>query len=356
MYRLLFLLLSLFLSSTSMAATRFTYISPESEHDPRMTYDRELLRLALDKTRDTFGDYEMFPAPPMTKARVRLSLQLNSFTNLFAMDSYSSTRDGRGLAYARFPIHLGIVSYRICFVSPRQQAAMAKVHDLAGLRRFTFGQGKGWLDVEILRHAGLKVVEVDGYEMLFKMVARGRFDLLCRGASELHSELLTHKDIEGLQMDNYLLLYYPLPRVFYTNMANSEALKRVETGLAGWFAAGLVAPQLRSRHRLCRAQATAHAAAGESLPRGDQLRLPSLLLQSHDRSLRRALMRFSPARGRAPARPRRYGRGSARSARSPRAASSARAPAVAAPARPAPTAGRWARAKKRPPCRCAPWR
>ena len=43
MYRLLFLLLSLLLSSTSLAATRFTYISPESEKDPRMTYDRELL-------------------------------------------------------------------------------------------------------------------------------------------------------------------------------------------------------------------------------------------------------------------------------------------------------------------------
>lgn len=231
MYRLLFLLLSLFLSSTSLAATRFTYISPESEKDPRMTYDRELLRLALDKTRDTFGDYELQPAPPMTKARVRLSLELNSFTNLFAMDSYSSARDEKGLAYVRFPVHLGIVSYRICFVSPGQQAAIAQVHDLEGLRRFSFGQGKGWLDVEILRHAGLKVVEVDGYEMLFKMVARGRFDLLCRGASELRSELLTHKEIKGLKMDNVLLIYYPLPRVFYTNAANGEAMRRVETGL-----------------------------------------------------------------------------------------------------------------------------
>lgn len=228
---LLVMTLLCLLSMGAQAATRFTYISPESERDPRMTYDRELLRLALDKTRDTFGDYELVPAPAMTKARVRLSLQLNSFTNLFAMDSYSSTRDGKGLAYVRFPIHLGIVSYRICFVSPQRQAAMAEVHDLAGLRRFTFGQGKGWLDVEILRHAGLKVVEVDGYEMLFKMVARGRFDLLCRGASELRSELLTHKDIGGLKMDPYLLLYYPLPRVFYTNVANGEALKRVETGL-----------------------------------------------------------------------------------------------------------------------------
>ena len=50
-------------------------------------------------------------------------------------------------------MHLGIVSYRICFVSPQQQAAVRQVTDLAGLRRFTFGQGKGWLDVDILRHA-----------------------------------------------------------------------------------------------------------------------------------------------------------------------------------------------------------
>lgn len=225
-------LLALLLALPVLASpTLFTYMSPESEHDPRSTYDRELLRLALEKTRASHGDYRMQAAPPMTLARMWVSLRFNDYPNLFAMDSYRSDRDMSGIDYVRFPIHLGIVSYRICFVSPRQQAAMAKVHDLAGLRRFTFGQGKGWLDVEILRHAGLKVVEVDGYEMLFKMVARGRFDLLCRGASELHSELLTHKDIEGLQMDNYLLLYYPLPRVFYTNMANSEALKRVETGL-----------------------------------------------------------------------------------------------------------------------------
>ena len=30
---------------------------------------------------------------------------------------------------------------------------------------------------------------------------------------------------------DHLLLYYPLPRLFYTNMANGNALKRVEVGL-----------------------------------------------------------------------------------------------------------------------------
>lgn len=215
----------------TQAATLFTYIGPESEQDPRTTYDRELLRLALDKTRDTFGDYELVPAPTMTKARARLSMDLNLLPNLMVMDSYSSAREGEGLAYVRFPIHLGIVSYRICFVSPQQQAAVTRVTSLKELQSFTFGQGKGWLDIEILRRSGLQVLEVDGYEKLFKMVSRGRFDLFCRGVSELRNELLTHQGVTDLAVDDSLLLYYPLPRVFYTNGKNSEAIKRVELGL-----------------------------------------------------------------------------------------------------------------------------
>ena len=70
------------------------------------------------------------------------------------MDSYRSDRDMTGVDYVRFPIHLGIVSYRICFVSPQQQAAVASVTTLDQLKKFTLGQGKGWLDVQILRQAG----------------------------------------------------------------------------------------------------------------------------------------------------------------------------------------------------------
>ena len=225
-------LLALLLALPVLASpTLFTYMSPESEHDPRSTYDRELLRLALEKTRASHGDYRMQAAPPMTLARMWVSLRFNDYPNLFAMDSYRSDRDMSGIDYVRFPIHLGIVSYRICFVSPQQKAAVSRVTDLKGLRQFTFGQGKGWLDVDILRYAGMEVVEVEGYEKLFKMVARGRFDLFCRGVSELRSEQLTHKEMTDLLVDEALLIYYPLPRVFYTNPNNREALLRVEQGL-----------------------------------------------------------------------------------------------------------------------------
>ncbi|WP_421164843.1 hypothetical protein [Aeromonas dhakensis] len=215
--------------------TLFTYMSPESEHDPRSTYDREVLRLALEKTRASHGDYRMQAAPPMTLARMWVSLRFNHYPNLFAMDSYRADRDMSGIDYVRFPIHIGIVSYRICFVSPTRKDEVAKATSLDELKRFDIGQGKGWLDVEILRRAGFKVLEVEGYEQLFKMVARGRFDLFCRGINELPQEKLNHKKVEGLMMDESLALYYPLPRVFFTHNGNRQAIDRVQQGLkAAW--------------------------------------------------------------------------------------------------------------------------
>ncbi|MGL6486856.1 hypothetical protein [Aeromonas hydrophila] len=229
-------LLALLLALPVLASpTLFTYMSPESEHDPRSTYDRELLRLALEKTRASHGDYRMQAAPPMTLARMWVSLRFNDYPNLFAMDSYRSDRDMSGIDYVRFPIHLGIVSYRICFVSPEQQSAVAGVTSLAGLKRFDIGQGKGWLDVQILQRAGFKVQEVEGYEQLFKMVARGRFALFCRGINELPQEKLNHSYVPGLVMDENVALYYPLPRVFFTHNSNQQAIARVQQGLkAAW--------------------------------------------------------------------------------------------------------------------------
>ncbi len=54
-------LLALLLALPVLASpTLFTYMSPESEHDPRSTYDRELLRLALER-----------PAPAMATTGCR---------------------------------------------------------------------------------------------------------------------------------------------------------------------------------------------------------------------------------------------------------------------------------------------
>lgn len=58
------LVLLLTLSAQAATPTLFTHMSPKSERDPRVTYDRELLRLALEKTRASHGDFQLRAAPP----------------------------------------------------------------------------------------------------------------------------------------------------------------------------------------------------------------------------------------------------------------------------------------------------
>lgn len=230
---LLFICLFLFTGSVfaSQEVTVFTYRQPESKRDVRYEYDNSLLKLALEKTVQTDGPYKLVPSPIMNYARAHEFLKNNTLPNLFIKLSYESVFEEKGLSYVSFPVDLGIVGYRVCFANTDTVAELAKVSSLTELQRYTHGQGIGWSDVKILEHNGFSVTEIVKYENLFSMVANRRFDLFCRGANELQEELKAHQDIENLSYDKSLTIYYPLPRFFYTNAANRDALDRVQRGL-----------------------------------------------------------------------------------------------------------------------------
>lgn len=219
------------LASPLRASDVITHISPESDRDLRTLYFRDLLQLALEKTRDSFGDYELRTAPPMNRIRMRQIVQTQQYPNLFVADSLRPAAESGALDYVRFPVELGILGYRICFVSPQQADAVARVNTLTELQQFLHGQGRGWQDAEILRHGGFKVQEIDGYERLFKLVARGRADLFCRGANELFTELEQHRDLPGLTVEQHIALHYPFLHLFYTFKENQAGIRRIQAGL-----------------------------------------------------------------------------------------------------------------------------
>lgn len=218
------------LAAPLRASDVFTHISPESDRDQRTIYFRELLQLALEKTRDSFGDYELRAAPPMNRIRLWQVLQTNLYPNFFAVDT-PQPDSGEALDYVRFPVELGILGYRICFVSPQQAKAIAGVTRFEQLKQYQNVQGRGWQDAAILRAAGLQVQEVDSYERLFKLVARGRADLFCRGANELFTELDQHRDVTGLTVDRHIALHYPFVHLFYTYKGNQAGIRRLQAGL-----------------------------------------------------------------------------------------------------------------------------
>lgn len=213
------------------AALVVTYRTPESPVDRRYDYDNTVLRLALEKTRKEYGDFVLQASPPMNFSRAIQDARSKAYPNFFIKLSYEDRFADLELAYARFPVDLGIVGYRVCFVRPELKARLAATGTLAELKRFSHGQGLGWADAQILKANGFTVQQVSDYENLFRMVAAGRFDLFCRGANELLEEYLAHRSLPRLDFDSSFAIVYPLPRFFYSHSSNRAALARVTRGL-----------------------------------------------------------------------------------------------------------------------------
>lgn len=216
-----------------------TYCPPESASDTRYDYDNALLKLALEKTKATWGDYELVASDSMNIARLIKMLQRGTLKNpMFKLSASSELCNSLG--YVPFPVDLGIVGYRVFLTSAGKLNKLAAVGSLAELKNYSIGQGDGWADVDILRDAGFKVFTTASYEALFKMVvAEDRFDLFPRGVNEVKGEIDAHKNIPSLAVEKKLVLYYQLPRFFYTNKQGSEqAMKRVSEGLAAAYADG----------------------------------------------------------------------------------------------------------------------
>lgn len=207
-----------------------TYRAAESVTDRRYDYDTAVLRLALEKTRAKWGDYRLQPSPRMNFSRALKMLHDGTLENpMFKLSASDSLC--RRLECAPFPVDLGIVGYRMFFVSPKVDEELTGVRDVDDLKEFSFGQGVGWLDVDILRAAGFRVLGFSSYEALFRLVALGRFDLLSRGVNEVEQEYHAHSGIRGLTLNRTLGLKYPLPRFFFSDKEGVEAAQRVHEGL-----------------------------------------------------------------------------------------------------------------------------
>src|SRR5690554_1582773 len=207
-----------------------TYRMPESAVDQRHDYETELLRLALTKTVEHYGPYKLQPGFAMNLPRAISMARKNEMENLFFKTSYSDMLN-REFAYLPYPVDRGVLGYRVCFVNKGVAEAISQITHVEELKKYRIGQGAGWLDSEILQHNGFNVIESENYANLFLMLAAGRIDLFCRGATEIEDEWQAHRELEGLTLNESFAFYYPLPRFFWTHTDNKAALERIHKGL-----------------------------------------------------------------------------------------------------------------------------
>ena len=207
-----------------------TYHSPDNDIDTRKYYEIELLTLALEKTKDKYGDYKLIPSKKMTITRASYNLKENKIKNFILKDSVKNSYL-KEFSFANFPVDRGIVGYRVSFISPKMKEKINDVKSLKELKTLKFAQGVGWLDTKILKLNGFDVRVISNYDSFFRMLTLNRIDLFPRGINELLPEYNAYKYLQKLDFDNTFALYYPLPRFFFMNKKNKRIIKRIEEGL-----------------------------------------------------------------------------------------------------------------------------
>jgi hypothetical protein len=229
----IFVLVCLPAKAQTQTETVIHYTPLEDPADKRLAYPMAVIDLALSKTAEKYGPFKFNSIPgAVSLARSVHELNLDTYPNyFFPSGPIVQEMSNDNLISVDFPLDHGLLSYRICFVSPAAKEKVAAAKNISDLRKFTIGQGTNWPDVPILQKNGFRVQQVANYLGLFKMVMGNRVDLFCRGISELHREYVAYKSLGNLLYDESFVLVYSMPFSLYFNKNSQQVVKRIEEGL-----------------------------------------------------------------------------------------------------------------------------
>jgi hypothetical protein len=228
-------------STAFAAAIQVIHPGPETALDKRNEYDWIVLRAALERTRRASGDFELSQNSEFINSARGLHEMSLPAGRINVLAKVSTIELEKKLLPIRIPFDLGIRGYRILIIRKDNAARFAAVTNVKDLRKFSFGLGDTWADVDILKSAELRVEKSALYNNLFPMLSKGRFDAFPRAIDEAYAEMDARQDaLPDLMVEQNLLLYYPMPRYYFVRRdAEGERLaKRIETGLEAMIADG----------------------------------------------------------------------------------------------------------------------
>lgn len=207
------------------------YKLPDFGDLTRKTFEQRAIQLALEKTSQKVGTFEMVPVNVISRTHTIAALNQNLYENFVIVLSYEDALlESGNLIYIPFPIELGALSYRICYANKNLAVQVREINTLKQLQQYKVGVGTGWVDSKILQHHGLQVVEGSNITSLFRMTQAGRVDLFCPSPTEYFHELRAEKAVD-LQLDNKLALYYPLPKFLFSHKSNQALMDRIKKGI-----------------------------------------------------------------------------------------------------------------------------
>ncbi|MCV2883446.1 hypothetical protein OE749_01880 [Aestuariibacter sp. AA17] len=217
-----------FFSVSADSRTIVKFVDKTEAVDPQKDYYIEVLRLALEKSRDSHGDYVLQPvAVPMLQNRQLQSLHLGMIDVVWTMTSQD--REDRFTA-VKIPLLRGLMGYRVSMILKESQPIFDKITTTEGFKRRLALQGHDWPDMEILTHNGYRVRGSSTHENFFAMLLRPDIQHIPRNILEGYYECENlNRNVFSLEAKH--LLVYPTAIYFFTSPRSPELAERLYVGL-----------------------------------------------------------------------------------------------------------------------------
>ncbi|OEG75399.1 hypothetical protein BEL05_07240 [Shewanella colwelliana] len=193
--------------------------------DPKQSYYIDLLRLAMEKSRSQYGDYQLEPVT-MEMPQVR-TIKLVEQQQLDVVWTMTSKTREQTLSAIYFPLLKGLMGHRIAIVRAEDKQKFADINSVEQLKRLIVGQGTDWPDSDILQQQGFTLVR-GAAKNLIAMLNKARFDYFLRALHEPWDEVVGHPE---LIVDESFMVTYPSPIYFFVNRDNTLLAERIEHGL-----------------------------------------------------------------------------------------------------------------------------
>lgn len=218
----------------------------------RDEYDIALLKMALDVTKDDFGEYTLsVNEQRFGTLRARREISKGAIINIYPSPLRNQdVLEKEKIMVVRFPTMKGILGYRALIIRDEDKEKFDGVKSLADLQNLAIGQGQGWIDSDIYRANGVAVVDAPRYGFLYTMLSRNRFDAIALGVGEIDAALGSTEASFQRNFTIYkgLLIYYPFPTVYHVSAKLPHLVERLEIGLARLEASGEFERHFQAHH------------------------------------------------------------------------------------------------------------
>lgn len=205
--------------------------SPNTEKSGPAYFYEQILRVALEKTQATDGDFTIgYNVHGGGIARDRAMVIADAGVDVMWGSATKERQDQMRMV----PIDLlkNLNNYRVLLIHKDSKNDFAQVKTLDELRKFTVGSGEHWTDGNIFKDNGFNVSFTSSYYGLYKMLAAHRFSFISRGLHEIGFDVATFANLGLIQEDTILIKYsVPVRYCFFVNKNNQALAERLERGL-----------------------------------------------------------------------------------------------------------------------------